>query len=227
MVHGLLGEKTIPRNLLFLQDWAAVAKAKARRVMLWFADPGTVYTVMAYIIASGPAEHLLQTLQSLDHRGGILRDICNVATCPFRECRTTYMGMLVAPMATAARMLVHHFEHMGLSVLQQIMFLMFACILVLSAKIWLDLELKYCGFPFKMLRCAIPSSSNCAEDAARELYDANECCLDESMSKKARRLAKDAASFMKHVGLLTALWIWSWTGRITDMGTERLFAKYS
>ncbi len=88
---------------LSLDDFAAVLKAKSLRVTLWFMDDMTRFNIFVFIVASGPAEHLLQLIQRLDARGAVLRDICFVAANPFSEALRTYTAMLLCPMASGVQ----------------------------------------------------------------------------------------------------------------------------
>ena len=173
---------------------------------------------MLYSIVAGPAEHLLQTMQAHDAHGGILRDLANTSSNLFITCRRAYMEMLIHPLNTSMRVMVSHFEFLGIAAVGLIFQTAMSLILEVDARIWKQLQMKYAAFPFCLVLLILGGPM--AVETAKRLHNASPCCLDE-MSKKVKALSHDWLSLLNHQGLMTALTIWSWVARICNMGTDK------
>ena len=98
---------------------------------------------------SVPAEHLLQELQMLDAKGGILRRIADDAMNPFRACNREYADMLTNTTRPLALIfLCNQFEHLGRECMALIMQAVLATCLCLAGDIWKELEMFYASWPY-------------------------------------------------------------------------------
>ena len=203
-------------------------RSKAYRVKLWFTEDSTLAKAIIFLIASGPSEQLLQRLQWLDDRGGILRDIfhCTESSSdPFLGSLVSYAEMLLNPLLTPAWLLFKQFECQGAAVVQLVFEAYHVAVLDLGAKLWLQ-WMRVSGWPNRLVGL-VAHGRGTKEETAKALYDTSlwrHCCLDESMTAKVRRMAPTWQELLNHRGLMAALTTWSWVAKLSNMHLERLLA---
>jgi hypothetical protein len=128
-------------------------RSKAYRVKLWFTADGTLAKAIIFLVASAPSEQLLQRIQWLDARGGILRDIFHSdhsTNDPFHGSLGTFAEMLLNPLLTPAWLLFVQFEGDGSLVVQLVFEAYFVTILDLGAKLWLQ-WMRVKGWPYRLV----------------------------------------------------------------------------
>ena len=209
----------IPEGLI--DDHSKMVRSKAYRVKLWFMSDTMPCLTALYCIICGPAEHMLQTLQSLDARGGLLRDIAGCKSNIFFICRQSYAEMLRSPLTTALRVVIQHFKDDGPDVVSAIFQQACSKIFMLDGLIWKELHAKYLGWPFRLVLLVMDRGNR--EAISKSVHDSNLCCLD-SMTKKVRYLSTGWKGLLRHRGLMIAITIWSFVARLCNMATERLLS---
>ena len=221
------GEWHIPRALDDREDFHKLVRSKVHRAKLWLSGEHTCWRSAVIATCSVPAEHLLQELQMLDAKGGILRRIADDAMNPFRACNREYADMLTNTTRPLALIfLCNHFEHLGRESMALIMQAVLATCLCLAGDIWKELEMFYASWPYCLVYLAMSSSTAEAKlKLVRELFDASTCCLDEYFTEKVLALVSTPEGLLRHRRMLLALFIWSWTARVCNMATKRLIAQ--
>ena len=189
---------------------------------LWFTADGTLAKAVVFLVASAPAEQLLQRIQWLDARGGILRDMFHSSSDPFLATLGTYALMLSSPLLTPAWLLFKQFECQGADVVQVVFEAYHVTVLDLGAKLWLQ-WMRVKGWPYRLVGLVAPQQS-VREETAQSLYSTNDCCFDESMTAKVKRLKPTWQLLLTHRGLMSALTIWSWVATLCNMRLERLLS---
>lgn len=96
---------------------------------------------------------------------------------------------------------------------------------MLASLIWLLLECKYKGWPWRMMQLDSPKE-DVRKACVNEIYGAG-CtrCLDAGCTGKAKALGRDAPGLLKHKGVRSTMRIWKRKARFCNMNTERLLSK--
>jgi len=222
------GEWTIPRGVPD-NDFHRMIRSKCYRVSLWFQSDEMQSMLITFVVASSPAEHLLQRIQWLDARGAILRDLVGASTTPFRSAMLMYAKLMTSPLDTGARLLFQHSQAKGCEVVDIAFQVFFITCLSMASRIWLQ-KAKLAGWPFRLVGLVMPDKALRIE-TAKALAETKQCCLDASMTAKAVKLAErlpGGGPFWKKIlrtrGLLAALTIFSWVYKLSNMHLERLLS---
>jgi len=93
----------------------------------------------------------------------------------------------------------------------------------ICARIWRFLYTLVTSWPY-LLGAVVALLEKDALDVLHNLYAASLCCLDVAFTRKARALAADPLNFLRHKGLMKAIWMWTMTATLSNMGCERLIA---
>lgn len=89
------GEWSVPQGMDNLDDFAKMIRSKTYRGKLWLLSEFIDIKQGVFVFCSTPAEHLMQTLQTLDAAGSPLRAVTSLCGNPILECLTTYSSMLL------------------------------------------------------------------------------------------------------------------------------------
>ena len=139
-------------------------RSKCYRVCLWFQAEDNSCKLLTYIIASGPAEQLLQRIQWLDARGGILRDLMQPRTNPFVDALKLYSGMVIDPLVTGASLILKQFHSQGVRVVQLAFQFFFVTTMSIASKVWLQ-KARLAGWPYRLVGLVMPQKDIRVETA--------------------------------------------------------------
>ena len=149
------------------------------------------------------------------------------SVCPFAKARDAYSLMLAQPMESPlATPLKHCVDKVdgGLVGLRDAFRLAASMCFMLGSLIWLLLECKYKGWPWRMMALDSPVEA-VRKTCSDELYLQNDCCHDAGCTRKAKRLARDWPRLLNHTGVRSTIRMWKRKARFCNMNTERLLFK--
>ena len=105
-----------------------------------------------------------------------------VGSCsPVLTCLRDYSAMLMDPMQTAGAILVRHLLGMSNNIVCKAFHEFYGVVVVLLAKIWVELQVKFESWPYKLL-LILHGTVEIARQVISSLYAAAECCLDEGIA---------------------------------------------
>ena len=107
------GEWHIPRSIDDSDDFHNYVKSKIYRAKLWLSNEHTSWrsAVIAWVTSS--VEHLMLLLQSLDEKGGLLRQLVLDPADPISIALRDLSQFILAPMDTSLKHLLLYFSTMG------------------------------------------------------------------------------------------------------------------
>ena len=165
-------------------------------------------------------------MQHLDFTGQGLQDV-GTSVCPFAKARGAYSAMLsqpwLSPLATPLKHCMDKIDG-GLVGLRDAFRLAASMCFMLGFQIWLLLECKYKGWPWRMMALDSPVEAvrkKCSDD----MYSQSDCCHDAGCTRKAKVLGRDRPGLLKHKGVRSTMRMWKRKARFCNMNTERLLSK--
>ena len=216
-------------GFLRADDWHQYAKSKVRRVCIWFSLQDTMSNLLSFVWLTAPAEHMLQSIQHNDVRGGVLRDLVSAKTNVFWTCLRTYGDMARDPLRHLPVMW-RQFEIKGVAECAVIAWVVLGFLLRSAGEIWRDIAMVMAAFPYLLAGLTVDNHEPkhpVFDRVSARLFSASRCCLDRGMAQKVVSLSGSAEKLLRMGGVLASLRLWSQHSRLTNMCTERLLKLFT
>lgn len=210
------------------EDFALKVKRKVLRVQKFLADPvrRRLAVLLPFIVE--PLDWAWQRVQHLDEQGKVLLDLASDLRNPFRVTENKLSAMVLEPLAhTTLAPVCNHFAHEASPDDQRtIVTEIRTLVLGLLAQVHVRFTVEFSSWPYRLAQLVdVTASAEEREELAREFFRAEDCCLDPHCSRKLRNLVDSPEQLLADMDLMNVLRSWTHVARVSNMHTERTFAR--